>query len=237
LVLKWVKQEGLFIAGRDGVETWKRLSAYRNRDKVVTPQIVKPRPLTSEEKAEKARSAAKAYYQANREQLLKYRREYFKTLPEEKKAKRNASCRKWNRINREYKKEWDRRYREANPGQFKAYRKKARSNPKVRAAINVRRRIRRFLKNGARLESTAELVGCSRQDLMAWLASKFKKGMSWNNYGEWHIDHIMPLAVFDLKDERQRKMANHFTNLQPLWADENMEKADQITNPQFQLAV
>jgi hypothetical protein len=235
LVLKWVKQEGLFIAGRSGGQVQKRLIAYRNRDRVVIPRKPKPKvaPLTPEERVAKRRE----YYRTNRERILKYQKEHFKSFTEKKKAAKNASRRKWNQINKEYKKEWDRRYREANPGQFKAYRKKARSNPKVRAAINVRRRIRGFLKKGERLESTSELVGCSRQDLMAWLASKFKKGMSWNNYGEWHIDHIMPLAVFDLKDERQRKMANHFTNLQPLWADENMEKADQITNPQFQLAV
>jgi len=56
------------------------------------------------------------------------------------------------------------------------------------------------------------------------LKSNFKPGMSWDNYGEWHIDHIKPLILFDLTKRSQMLKAVHYTNLQPLWANENISK-------------
>jgi hypothetical protein len=50
--------------------------------------------------------------------------------------------------------------------------------------------------------------------------------MSWENYGKWHIDHIKPLSLFDLEDPEQLKQACHYTNLQPLWAEENIRKGN-----------
>jgi hypothetical protein len=53
--------------------------------------------------------------------------------------------------------------------------------------------------------------------------------MSWQNYGEWHIDHVRPLASFDLSDPAQQRAAFHFSNTQPLWAKENLAKSDRWT--------
>lgn len=61
-------------------------------------------------------------------------------------------------------------------------------------------------------------------ELRAHLEAQFQAGMSWDNYGEWHIDHIKPLASFDLEDTDQLKLACHYTNLQPLWAKDNLSK-------------
>lgn len=61
---------------------------------------------------------------------------------------------------------------------------------------------------------------------MVHLERQFTPGMSWTNYGDWHIDHIKPLASFDLTDRVQLLVACHFTNLQPLWAEENLKKGD-----------
>jgi hypothetical protein len=60
--------------------------------------------------------------------------------------------------------------------------------------------------------------------LRARLEVKFQQGMSWDNYGQWHIDHIKPLAKFDLTDRTQFLAACHYTNLQPLWAEDNLSK-------------
>lgn len=69
------------------------------------------------------------------------------------------------------------------------------------------------------------------------IEKQFKRGMHWNNHGTvWHIDHIIPLSKFDLTDPMQRKRANHFTNLQPLYVHENMSKGARITQP-HQLAL
>jgi hypothetical protein len=69
-----------------------------------------------------------------------------------------------------------------------------------------------------------ELVGCTLDDLVTYLESKFQSGMCWDNRNFWHIDHIRPLASFDLTDVEQQRIAFHFTNLQPLWARDNIRK-------------
>lgn len=69
-----------------------------------------------------------------------------------------------------------------------------------------------------------ELLICSSCNLEKSLESKFTEGMSWNNYSKWHVDHIVPLVSFDLLDESQLKSAAHDTNLQPLWAADNLRK-------------
>lgn len=72
------------------------------------------------------------------------------------------------------------------------------------------------------------LVGCSLLELQKHLESQFKEGMSWENYGfyGWHIDHIRPCASFNLADLKEQKLCFHYTNLQPLWWEENLSKGD-----------
>lgn len=69
-------------------------------------------------------------------------------------------------------------------------------------------------------------VGCSTSEFMAHLESLFVDGMCWENRGRhgWHVDHVKPLSSFDLTDPDQRLLAFHFTNTQPLWADQNRRK-------------
>ncbi|APU88886.1 conserved hypothetical protein [Virus Rctr197k] len=71
-------------------------------------------------------------------------------------------------------------------------------------------------------------LGCTIGELMVHLESKFQPGMTWDNYGEWHIDHVRPLASFDLTDSEQCKRACHFTNLQPLWGPDNLAKGAKL---------
>ena len=66
---------------------------------------------------------------------------------------------------------------------------------------------------------------------MVWLEARFTPGMTWDNYGEWHIDHVRPLASFDLTDVEQCKAACHYSNLQPLRARDNMAKGDRFPFP------
>lgn len=106
--------------------------------------------------------------------------------------------------------------------------KKYNSDPIFRMNHNVRCRIREFLteKNIRKKNKTSEIVGCSKLELMDFLEKKFKDGMSWNNYGEWHIDHIIPLSC--AKSEEDILKLCHFTNLQPLWRNENFKKGKKI---------
>ena len=73
---------------------------------------------------------------------------------------------------------------------------------------------------------TMKLIGCDIPHLIKHLESNFKDGMTWDNYGKWHVDHIQPCISFDLEDINQQKKCFHYTNLQPLWAKENWLKGD-----------
>ena len=71
---------------------------------------------------------------------------------------------------------------------------------------------------------TFDLIGCTPQQLKDYLESKFLEGMSWENRDEWHIDHIIPCASFDLTKVEEQQKCFHYTNLQPLWAVDNLKK-------------
>jgi hypothetical protein len=71
---------------------------------------------------------------------------------------------------------------------------------------------------------TMEYVGCDIHVLREHLQKQFNDGMTWENQGEWHIDHIRPCASFNLDNEDEKHMCFHYTNLQPLWAADNLSK-------------
>lgn len=79
--------------------------------------------------------------------------------------------------------------------------------------------------------STKQILGCSFEEFKQYIASLFKNGMTWDNYGEWQLDHIMPLST--AKTIEDVEMLCHYTNLQPLWAKDNLDKRANI--PQVQL--
>ena len=95
-----------------------------------------------------------------------------------------------------------------------------------RLKVRLRSRIRKVVKRGVVSERTMDIIDCSAAFLRAHLESKFKDGMNWDNMGEWHIDHIKPCALFDLSDINQVKECFHYSNLQPLWAEDNLAKSD-----------
>lgn len=88
----------------------------------------------------------------------------------------------------------------------------------------LRSRLNKAIKGDYKSGSAVNDLGCSIEELKKHLESKFKRDMSWDNYGEWHIDHIKPLASFDLTDKQQFKEACHYSNLQPLWSKDNLSK-------------
>jgi hypothetical protein len=92
----------------------------------------------------------------------------------------------------------------------------------------LRSRLRQALKNSSKKGSAVNNLGCSIENFKLYLESKFQSGMSWSNYGKWHIDHIKPLSSFNLVNKRDLKLCCHYTNLQPLWAEDNMKKYNKI---------
>lgn len=69
-----------------------------------------------------------------------------------------------------------------------------------------------------------KLVGCTPNELKQHIESLFQRGMTWENRELWHVDHIRPLASFDLSNPEQQHQAMHWTNLQPLWSADNVKK-------------
>jgi hypothetical protein len=135
------------------------------------------------------------------------------------------------------------RWRAKNPEKVRAkcaaYRKKnadkirerARERYQTEPAFAIKKRLRARLTAcidrgmaEQKWAATMDLVGCSIEDLMTHLAAGFADGMSWENRSEWHIDHIVPCAAFDLNDPEQQRACFHFTNLRPLWREDNMKK-------------
>ncbi len=101
-------------------------------------------------------------------------------------------------------------------------------DPWFRAMRGCRRRMSVVMRRISERRSLAcwRLIGCSLVAFKAHIEKQFLPGMSWDNYGpKWHIDHITPCAVFDLRYEGQQKACFHYTNLQPLWAIDNLRKS------------
>lgn len=78
---------------------------------------------------------------------------------------------------------------------------------------------------------TMDLIGCSVEEVKAHIASQFVNGMAWENKGTWHVDHIVPLAAFDLQDVEEQKVAFNWKNLQPLAGRDNHQKSDKLPDP------
>ena len=129
----------------------------------------------------------------------------------------------------EYKKEWKKGYYANNKEQIlekgKKYQRERRQNNSLyRMICNYRTRVSNTYKN--KFKSTIELLGCDGEELAKHLEEQFQEGMTHDNYGEWHIDHIRPIASFDLSNPKEAEECFHYTNLQPLWAEDNLKKSD-----------
>lgn len=100
--------------------------------------------------------------------------------------------------------------------------------PENRAAASVRSRVNQLVKKSSSETIHSKTIGCSNHELKAWLESHFLVGMSWENYGSWHIDHKVPLSVAIKMGPEAFSKACHYTNLQPMWAKDNLIKGNRI---------
>jgi len=96
----------------------------------------------------------------------------------------------------------------------------------------LRQRLFRAFKGGTRTGSAVRDLGCSIAELKSHLEELFLPGMSWDNYGKgpdkWCIDHIAPLSSADLTNRNQLLSVCHYTNLQPMWFEDNLRKSDEV---------
>lgn len=159
------------------------------------------------------------YYKNNRTRMLDKNRKF---------ALKNPEYFKNYRIEKEKeRKEYNKRYSESHRAEIqrkKKERKKLDINYKL--ACNLRSRITHAVKGSQKRGSAVKDLGCSIDFFKKYIESKFEPGMSWENWkiNGWHIDHIVPLGLFNLSNREQFLQACHYTNLQPLWAEENLKK-------------
>jgi hypothetical protein len=146
----------------------------------------------------------------------------------------------WNtEIGKKKKSEHDKRYRQKNKDILnKKYIEKYRSDINIRLMHSIRTRLGKMVNQRKTYKHNkySEVLGCTIEELKSHLEKKFypcpKTGekMTWDNYGinGWHIDHIYPLSKFDLSIKEQFNKASHFSNLQPLWAEDNYAKSNKV---------
>lgn len=203
---------------------YARISQYRkkyyktNRDKIISRSrawYAKHKksdrvPLTHEQRKERRRELERARMlnPKYREKIAERQRAYYKLNREkrlqDKKQRRASNIEKYRAAARDrYKREY--------------------ATPDGRLRKIIRRAIQRMVEaNGKKQGSSSALLGASFKDARKHIESLWLDGMTWENHGKWHIDHIKPLAFFNLEDQEQFKAAAHYTNLQPLWAHTNL---------------
>jgi len=181
----------------------------------------------------KIKEQRKKHYSKNRELIRERQKIAHKKHYEVNKDKIQAAHRDYNELNKDKIKKQRQEYYERNKRKILDYNQsyhndKLKSNTQYRLAYILRCRLRTALNKKYKAGHAVKDLGCSISELKIYLEFKFQVGMSWENHSQtgWHIDHIKPLSHFDLSDRDQFLQACHYTNLQPLWAKDNLTKSD-----------
>jgi len=160
--------------------------------------------------------------QKNKKKIQKQQQEYRSKY----KKRLNENRKQWGQDNPDKVAINAKKYREKYRDKInKKRREKRKGNINFRLRTVISNRIRMALSRGSKNSISYDLLGCSWEDLKLYLERQFSDGMHWDNYGQWHIDHIKPCCSFDLTDIKQQKICFHYTNLQPLWAIDNLKKS------------
>jgi hypothetical protein len=169
----------------------------------------------------------KAYRDSNKEKISLYGKNYHQTNKEKRKLQKKL----YYQINKEKRKLCGKLYYENNKSKRHNYHyNKLNTDIQYKLRNRLRSRLYNAINRNYKSGSAVKDLGCSIEEFKIYLESKFSPGMTWENWSTngWHIDHINPLSSFDLKDRKQFLEACHYTNLQPLWADENLSKGKKV---------
>ncbi|MEO4185242.1 hypothetical protein ABH305_05215 [Acinetobacter pittii] len=213
----------------------KRQEYLKNRDRYLSygkayreenpEKVAKSKKKAYQKKPEYYKQMHKAYYDENRDAVLKNAEIYRLNNRELIRARDNN----YKARNREILSRKQSEYQRKNSEKLNAYRRKYMKEKRTKDRLfsmrqNMRARFRfELAKRGdSQLIKANQYLGCSWIFLREYISKKFTTGMSWDNYGEWHIDHVMPLASARSKEELIKLC--HYSNLQPLWAFDNLSK-------------
>jgi len=230
LLLKTTDFFGINKSKKDGLMTYcKECSKEKTR-------------IYRKNNLEKCKKSTKNWKDKNISKTKEYRKEYYK----ENRKKERIQSKKYREKNKEKIAKKEKEYRESNREIYlnkkkeyfqkfkhkhaKYISKRRKNDPNYRLLCSLRDRVRGLLKGFNKNVKTLELVGCSMEELWLHLEKQFTEGMTRNNHGKygWHVDHIRPCCSFDLTDIDQQKICFHYSNLQPLWAEDNLKKGSKI---------
>lgn len=214
---------------------WRDITDPKLRTKMRNREVYKRYREKNKDKLKVYNEANKhkrnAWYEANRDKIKSKGKIYYEINKDKIKSKGKI----YREVNADKIKLRQKVWRDTNKDKIKINktlyaRKKLKTDPEFKFKLNLRTRLRNALKGNYKSGSAVKDLGCSINELKSYLESKFQPGMSWDNHGihGWHIDHIKPLSSFDLTDRKQMLEACHYTNLQPLWAKDNLAKGDKL---------
>lgn len=200
-----------------------RAKKYREKNR---EKVNKSAKKWRDENPEKYQETIKKYLEKNpqmtsKERLKKYREN------DECRLKLSEKRKEWYQNNIEKEREKRKKYYYENKKKERKKndewrKKKLKNDGFFRMKRRLRERIRDYMKGKTIGKKTKEIVGLEYEEFKTYISDKFTKGMTWENYGEWHLDHIIPL--FEAKNEEELLKLNHYTNLQPLWDEDNLKK-------------
>jgi hypothetical protein len=175
----------------------------------------------------------KTYYQNNKEKKKEYNKEYKIENKEKIKEKRK----KYYLNNSIAIKEKNKKYSQTNKIEIYKYIKNRKElDPLFKLKGNIRSLISIAIKKQgySKKSKTFSILCCTEVEFKKHLERQFTKGMTWDNLGQWHLDHIYPVSL--AKDEQELIRLNHYTNFQPMWAVQNIIKGNKIIpNTQIKL--
>jgi hypothetical protein len=203
--------------------------AQNNKDKrkIITDRYVANHPEKRRESIRKYEAKQKEKRKLLNPNLITPKK-LPKTIDPEILAKRVAN-------NKAKKREYDKIYRSKNLTKLNANNlaytlKRIKVDPLFRAKAAIRAAVRNGIKHAGYIKKskTTQILGCSLQEAKLHIEKQFKPGMNWLNHSlhGWHIDHIIPMASATTEEEVIK--LNHYTNLQPLWASENIKKSNKM---------
>lgn len=190
------------------------------------------------ERPDRLKEISKKAYEKNKIAAIKRAKKFkdnLRNTPELKHKLSKYSCTYYKKHTEQLKEAQKTRYkdREWCDRRNEFIRLKEIANPEFYLRRRLRSRMNLALKNflvGKRKSSTVELLGCTIPELVIYLENLFQPDMTWANKGSWHIDHIRPCSSFELSNPEQQKICFNYTNLQPLWAIDNLKKTNKLSN-------
>jgi hypothetical protein len=171
----------------------------------------------------KKKEYAKQWYLKNIKWKKEYDREYRKKYYNKVRRDRYKNDYEYRKKIREARNEYGKRPEQKIKRNL-YLKNKLKTDHNYKLIHTIRVRIKDVLRGHSKSDSTINMLGCTIEELWKHLESKFKPGMTKENHGKWHVDHIIPCAIFDLSKPEEQIKCFHYTNLQPLWAIDNIRK-------------